>query len=64
MDDAMEGLRAFLISNKQAQREQLTKIEMLNDERRKVQQQMVLEANKLIDPEKILLVATSENFHE
>lgn len=60
----MEGLKAFLISDRQTQIEQLTKIEALNDERRKIQQQMVLEANKLIDPEKVLLVASSENFHE
>lgn len=64
MDDAMEGLMAFLISNREAQIQQLTKIEQMNDERRKIQQQMVLEANKLIDPKKILLVAASENFHE
>ncbi len=29
-----------------------------------MQQQMVMEANTLINPEDILLVATSESFHE
>jgi len=39
-------------------------MELLNEERRKIQQQMTLEANKLIDTSKVLLVASSENFHE
>lgn len=64
MDDAMQGLESLLTSHPEKQRHQLGKIEELNNERRKVQQQMVTEANGLINIDKLLLVAASENFHE
>lgn len=60
----MEGLLSLMISHPGKQRYQLEKLDLINNERRKMQQQMVMEANTLIDPEKILLVATSEEFHE
>ena len=64
IDDAMEWLMSLLISHPGKQRQQLEKIDLLNNERRKMQQQMVVEANTLIDHEKILMVASSESFHE
>lgn len=54
---------SLLISHPEKQRIQLEKIEEINSERRLMQQQMVVEANTLIDPDKLLLVAASEEFH-
>jgi len=64
IDDAMEWLMSLLISHPEKQRKQLEKIEELNNERRKMQQQMTAVANTLINPDNVLLVATSEDFHE
>ena len=55
---------SLLISHPEKQRKQLEKIEELNNERRKMQQQMTAVANTLINPDNVLLVATSEDFHE
>ena len=62
--DPMDGLLSLLTNHPEQQLIQLQKMDDLNTERRKTQDMMIKQARELINPDRMLLVAAHESFHE
>jgi len=59
-----DSLHCLLYSDPIKQIKYLDKIEELNQERKKIQEELFKKADQLIDKEKNILIAASDGFHE
>lgn len=64
ISDAMEWLKSFLLTDEEKIIQQFEHMDVLNNERKQIQDTMAKRAKELIDPEQMLLFAADESFHE
>lgn len=64
MDNALEGLKSFLFKEEKKILEQFAMMEQLNTDRKKLQDKMMKTAEEQIAPEKMIMTAAHEDFHE